>query len=228
MEPVYSIDGFQVYVAADNQWKQNTFFLVDTARSSCIAIDPGYGIEPFLETLKNRSVTVERIIATHTHFDHIAGVSLVQKVFSAPFYCHEDEMKILKQANIYTMFLGSTKIDLPEPAGYVDVHAKIPFGPEVLSVLHVPGHTPGGCIFEFKGTIFTGDTLLRDFGKLHKLPGANAVQLTASRERIFKELPADTVVFPGHGRVTSLAYLARALEPKSTPESNESTLPQYE
>lgn len=228
MEPIYSVDGFQVFAVTENFWKQNAFFIVDTSRSSCIAIDPGYGVEAFLHNLKKQNIIVERVIATHTHFDHIAGVSEVQKIFNAPFLCHEEDLKILAQANIYTMVLKSGKVELPIPSAHLTPQIKIQFGGVQIEVIHVPGHTPGGCIFVFMGTIFSGDTLLRDFGKLHKLPGSDPDLLAASRERIFKKLPPETVVFPGHGRMTTLASLARSLESKQDCDPATSTPPFYE
>ena len=208
MEPLYQLDGLDVYVCSDNQWKQNSYLLMDTDRLTSIAIDPGYGSDALLEPLKARDARVECVIATHTHFDHIAGVAAFSNAFGASFLCHKGESPILRQANVYTMFLKSEKIDIPEPAGYLTESLPLPFGRDNINIWHVPGHTPGGCIFLVRNLMFSGDTLLRDVGKLHRLPGSDLTLLQASRNRIFDGLLPETVVFPGHGRMTSLASLA--------------------
>jgi hydroxyacylglutathione hydrolase len=212
MDPLYQVDGLDVYVCSDNQWKQNAYLLMDTKSHSCIAIDPGYGSDGLFGPIKAREARVECVMATHTHFDHIAGVAAFKNEFGASFICHKDELPILRQANVYTMFLKSGKIEIPEPANYMAENVPVPFGQDHINIWHVPGHTPGGCLIMVRNLMFSGDTLLKDTGKLHRLPGSDLTQLQDSRRRIFKVLSPETIVFPGHGRMTSLAVLRPSLE----------------
>ncbi|MCX6126874.1 MAG: MBL fold metallo-hydrolase [Proteobacteria bacterium] len=212
MSACYEADGFEVFAQAKNQWHQNSYFLIDSLQSSCIAIDPGFGLASFYEVLQRRKLTIKYILATHTHFDHIAGIADLQKEFGdPPFYCHEKDHKILQQANIYTMFLKEKRIELPVPSGKLCEAQPLSFGRGSLRVLHVPGHTPGGCLILFRNLVFSGDTLLRPSAKLRRLPGANAEDLAHSLAKIFGQVPMESLVFPGHGGVRSLRELKMAL-----------------
>jgi hydroxyacylglutathione hydrolase len=171
-------------------------------------IDPGYDGDAITAAIAERGLSVSGVLATHAHFDHIASVSAVQAACGAPpFYLHAGDAKILKTANVYTMFLNSDKFEVPAASRDLIDGEVLALGGRSLKVHHAPGHTPGGCVFEADGALFTGDLLIQTAEELRKLPGFDAAQLEASRRRVLDGFPLSTRVFPGHGKETSLGAL---------------------
>jgi len=76
-----------------------------------------------------------------------------------------------------------------------------------LDVLHTPGHTPGGiCLYsKADGIVFVGDTLFADSVGRTDMPGGSATQLIKSIKEKLCLLPDETVVYPGHGPITTIA-----------------------
>jgi len=198
----------EVVTVCTNKWKQNCHILVDTQRGSCLVVDPGYGAEDICQAIKTRNLKVEAVIATHTHFDHVASISNIQEAFdNPPVYFHGDDVALLKTAHIYALFLNAGKMKIPTTYSTIAEGETIPFGSDQVEVMHVPGHTPGGVVFRVRDMIFTGDLLLKVDDVLKRLPGHDPVLLKASVERVFSSFPQETLVFPGHGRATTLGSL---------------------
>jgi hydroxyacylglutathione hydrolase len=195
----------QIVQICFNRWNENCFLLIDSKERSCIVFDPGYGVEEISREIRERSVTVEAILATHTHFDHIASVSLLQQSFGdIPFLCHREELKILKDVNTYTLFLSAGKIAAPEVARFIEDGESIRFGSGMIDVRHMAGHTPGGCVFQYGKVLFTGDLLIKSQGRAHKLPGFDRAALETSWTTLFSSFSDDYLVFPGHGAATTV------------------------
>jgi glyoxylase-like metal-dependent hydrolase (beta-lactamase superfamily II) len=171
-------------------------------------IDPGYDGDEITGAIKERGLSVSGVLATHAHFDHIASVSAVQAACGAPpFYVHAGDAKILKTANVYTTFLNSGKFEVPAASLGLSDGEVLALGGRSLKVIHAPGHTPGGCVFEAGGALFTGDLLIKTSEELRRLPGFDAALLESSRRRVLDGFPPASRVFPGHGKETSLGEL---------------------
>lgn len=82
---------------------------------------------------------------------------------------------------------------------------EIELGGEVITVLHTPGHTPGGISLYWPGHVITGDTLFKESAGRTDLPGGNSAQLGNSLLRLGR-LPLDTIVYPGHGESTTIRH----------------------
>ncbi len=204
----------QIVQICTNKWKENTFIVLEKNTGRCLIIDPGYGYEEISAELKKRKALVQGILATHTHFDHIASVHEVQRDFgNPPFYFHAEDHKTLETANVFTLFLNAGKISMPETSRHITQGEEIALGSQNLQIIHTPGHTPGGCIFSLShgSALFTGDILLKTPGDLHKLPGFDLKKLASSRKYVFEAFAESTPVFPGHGPVTTLRELKQAL-----------------
>jgi glyoxylase-like metal-dependent hydrolase (beta-lactamase superfamily II) len=77
-------------------------------------------------------------------------------------------------------------------------------GQHLLRVLHTPGHTPGSVSIVGDGFVFTGDTLFAGTVGRTDFPGGNAEQLADSLSKKLMSLPDYYVVYPGHGRPTTI------------------------
>ena len=200
----------RIVTICDNPFNQNCFLLLREGASSCLVVDPGYGYELIAGEIRGRGLSVERIVATHTHFDHVASVALLQRDFGgAPFLFHPDDQATLATANVFALFLKTSRIAPPAsclPFGDGDL---IDFGGDAFRAFHAPGHTPGGLLFQYRDILFSGDLLLGPPSSLRRLPGLDAAQLAASRTRVLRSFPDDTCVLPGHGRPHTIGELRR-------------------
>ncbi len=180
-------------------------------------IDPGVGSVPILlKTLQKEKLTLDKILLTHSHWDHIGGVRELRERTGAPVYVHP-----LDQGNLERP--GSDKIPLFSPiegalADYFIQEAQVlEVGALKVHVIHTPGHSPGGVCFYLPSEkiIFSGDTLFRGTIGHLGLPTASAPDMWPSLRKLAL-LPPDTRVIPGHGRETTIAqeksWLDRAEE----------------
>ncbi|NLV73662.1 MAG: MBL fold metallo-hydrolase [Chloroflexi bacterium] len=171
-----------------------------------VLIDPGDEPEALLETLRTRRLELVWIILTHFHYDHIGAAEAIKKETKAPILIHRNDGPSLATPPDYFQALFGIKL----PRIWADNRLMdgdiIPFGECELQVIATPGHSPGGiCLYDaVQGVVFTGDTLFqRGIGRTD-FPGSDHAQLIRSiSERLFS-LPADTVVYPGHGGSTSI------------------------
>lgn len=183
---------------------------------SVVVIDPG-GVTPsLLQCLEDLNVTHLEIMLTHGHFDHIGGIpELVSKYPDYRLWIHQADSAYLgaaaKPVHIQTLaplrgqrLLDAFEAALPEATDFFSEGAVI----NGFTVLHTPGHTQGSiCLWnKSAGFVFSGDTLFYGSHGRTDLAGGNEMQLYASLQRLFTELPLDTQVYPGHGSNTSIGF----------------------
>lgn len=203
------LDESEVLQFSSNRWKENCFVLIADGSDSCVVVDPGYDGETIVDAIIARSLGVAGILATHAHHDHIASAAVVQSRFNdPPFFCHPDEDKTLKTARSYAMFLDGASFEAPRAQRVLSDGDRLDLGGHQIRVHHAPGHSPGGCVFEVNAALFTGDLLIKEPKEVRR-PGSSPDELHASRKRVFDAFSADTIVFPGHGRRTTLGELER-------------------
>jgi len=200
----------RIVMICDNPFNQNCFLLLQEGAPSCLVVDPGYGYERIAGEIRGRGLSIERIVATHTHFDHVASVALLQRDFGgAPFLFHPADQPTLTTANVFALFLKTERISPPASCHPFGDGDRIDFAGDAFRALHTPGHTPGGLLLQYRDILFSGDLLLRAPSTLRKLPGLDAAQLQASREKVLGSFPDDTYVLPGHGRPHTIGELRR-------------------
>jgi hydroxyacylglutathione hydrolase len=146
------------------------------------------------------------LLNTHCHLDHIFGDGLVLEKYRLGALCHKDEEYNRKNAVSVALFFGLIMETPPEPAGYLTNGQDISFGKTRLTVIHVPGHSAGSLAFycEDENVVFTGDALFAGSIGRTDLPGGNYETLMNSIRNGLFTLPADTLVYPGHGDETSI------------------------
>ena len=141
------------------------------------AVDPSMRPEKLLDAAKLRGVTLNLLLNTHGHQDHIAGNPQIQA---------HAQVKLAAHPN-----------DLPQAELKLEDGAILEIGNGRVEVLHTPGHTPGSLVFRTGNAIITGDTLFVSRCGRADLPGSNVEDLYHSLQRL-KQLPADLRVYPGH------------------------------
>jgi glyoxylase-like metal-dependent hydrolase (beta-lactamase superfamily II) len=193
---------------------ENSYVVWRPDRADALVIDPGLEPDAILTLLEDEQRAVAAILNTHGHPDHIAGNAALKEAFpAAPLIIGANEAHLLTdaEANLSAAFgmpLTSPPADRLVREGDVLDLAGIP-----LEVLEVPGHSPGHVVFLFRDRpclVFGGDVLFREGVGRTDFPGGSArLLLDGIRAKLFT-LPADTVVYPGHGPVTTVGHERRA------------------
>lgn len=162
-------------------------------------IDPGGNEDKILSACKKDDLTVEFIIATHGHPDHVCGNGPIQEATGAKIIMHKDDVEFFAKSETKEYF---SMLGLPEspPADIlVEDGDTITIGEEALQVIHTPGHTPGGiCLYNAPDCI-TGDTLFVGGVGRTDFPGGSMEELSRSIREKLLTLPRETIVWPGHG-----------------------------
>jgi hydroxyacylglutathione hydrolase len=190
-------------VVVDPTYDQNCYVLHRRDSDAAIVVDPGLQHQRALQLLDDNGWRCERILLTHGHGDHVNGVPGVVAVHACPVALHPADREQL----VSMRFLPRIPEDTPDVVIDEDLGdgQVIDWHGVSVGVVHTPGHTRGSVCFLLATDLISGDTLFaRGVGRAD-LPGGNWQQLMASIEHRLYTLPADTVVYPGHGRSTTIA-----------------------
>jgi len=176
---------------------------------------PFDSLNPLLKRAKELELTIDRILLTHSHWDHIAEAGLLKEKLKIPIYIHKEDAGNLESP-------GSDGLPLPYPIKgakadhYLSDGQILTLGQLRIKVIHTPGHSPGCVCFyiEDEKTLISGDTLFRGtHGKTIFSTGRPALMWESLKK--LSRLPADTIVYPGHGPTTTIgaeAWMAKAGE----------------
>ena len=182
----------------------NCYLLADEASQRALIIDPGDDPERILARLRRLGLTPEAIVATHGHFDHIGAVRAVRAATGAPFLALREEREMLEAAPVRAQMFGFV-VDPPPPADrWLAPDEIVRAGALAFSVLHAPGHSPGHLILRGEGAAFVGDVVFAGSVGRTDLPGGDTETLFASIRTHVLPLSDETVLYPGHGPVTSV------------------------
>ncbi len=182
----------------------NCFIVGDDATRDAIVIDPGDDAQKILDALRLLRVNVRAIVNTHAHFDHVGAVTQVREATRAPFLIHADEAPILAHAHRAAAMWGFSILQ-PAPADKLLRDGDIvEVGALKFTVLHTPGHTPGGICLLCDKSVFVGDTLFQGSIGRTDFPGSDYGTLMKSIETKLFPLTDDTRVYTGHGAATTI------------------------
>jgi hydroxyacylglutathione hydrolase len=169
----------------------------ETTREGVI-IDPGDDPEAILNSVKELKLDIKLIVLTHGHIDHVGALREVKRVTGARVAIHSDDAGAIQDPMLGARF-GLQYTPAPPPDLLLKDGDKISVGDLHFSVIHTPGHTPGGICLLGEGVVFTGDTLFQFGIGRYDLPGGDGNQLLRSIHTKLMGLPDDTIVYPGHG-----------------------------
>ena len=189
--------------------QSNSYLCADEATREGLLFDPGMESEPVAEALARERLTLTAIINTHGHFDHVFGNAYFKAKTGAPLLMHRADLDLVKRLEEQSLYFGFRATPSPAPDRFLEEGDEIRVGGTRLTVLHTPGHSPGGICLVTDGTAFVGDTLFAGSIGRTDLPGGSAeTLLTSIREKLLT-LPDDTVIYPGHGPATTIGHERR-------------------
>ncbi len=183
------------------------------AQRACWVVDPGLSPAALLERLRRKALRPQRILLTHGHGDHIAGVAAVKEAHGdAVITVPAGDAGLLTDpvANL-SLPLGFN-ITAPPAEETVEPGQELRLGALGWRVLDASGHTPGGAAYycQAAGVVLTGDSLFADSIGRCDIPGASEAQLLRNIRENLLTLPDETRVLPGHGPPSSIGQERRS------------------
>lgn len=186
---------------------QTLCYLVGDAETGrAVVIDPVDDARLILRLAEGAGWKIEKLLATHAHFDHVLAAGALRTLTGAPFLIHQAEWPLLQNMALQGELFGLRLPPAPEPDGYVTEGDIISAGAVELRVLHTPGHSPGhvSYVLPAQKTVFSGDCLFAGSIGRTDLPGGDLDTLLRSiREKLFP-LGDDFTVAPGHPPATTI------------------------
>ena len=187
--------------------QENCYVVRVPDASTAVIVDPGDEPDRILDALQALKVeTVEAILLTHCHFDHIGAVAPVAKATGAPVYCPELETQVLADIMAYVPWPGFGPFESYEADHTVAGGETLTIAGIDFRVDFVPGHSPGHVSYAAAehDAIFSGDVLFQGSVGRVDLPGGDWPTLLASIEQLLGAYPPETTVYPGHMGLTTL------------------------
>ena len=168
-----------------------------------LVVDPGDEAERLIAAIDG--LTVEAILLTHTHFDHVGAVAPLARHTGAPVHCPKLEVPILQDINAY-LFPGYGPFESWDPEETVEGGERLSLAGFDIDVLFTPGHSPGHVCYSIadEQVLLDGDVLFRGSVGRFDLPGGNGEVLLESIAMLLNTLPDETRVLPGHMGATTL------------------------
>lgn len=164
-----------------------------------VIIDPGGDEEDILAACKEDNLTVKYIINTHGHPDHVCGNGRIKDATGAAIVMHAADVDFFGQQRVEQFFSQLGLEPSPPADRSVADGDTLAFGRETLTIIHTPGHTPGGICLYARPNLFSGDTLFAGGVGRTDFPGGSTRQLLVSIKEKLLTLPPETIVWPGHG-----------------------------
>lgn len=180
-------------------------YLVGTETDrKAVYIDPGDESVQIIGLIKERGFSLEAILLTHGHMDHICGVGSVKEKWDVPIYLHQADQFIYDGLQEQSRFFGMNYSPAPPVDRYLEDMQSLRFGSLELKVYHTPGHSPGGVCLEIGENVFSGDLIFAGSVGRSDLPGGDMDTLMRSIREMMEALPETSILWPGHGPKTSV------------------------
>lgn len=194
-----------------NPLQVNTYVLHDDTNQAVI-VDPGNYEEKEHEALMDyivkMNLSVQFVVNTHPHLDHVCGNKWCVEHLHCPVYMHEKALGIYHQAAIYASVMGMEVEPCPEPSKLLKEGDILSFGNQHLQVLYTPGHAEGSiCLYDAANQlVFVGDVLFAGSVGRSDFPTGSAILLIQSIREKLMVLPDETEVYCGHDIKTTIGY----------------------
>jgi glyoxylase-like metal-dependent hydrolase (beta-lactamase superfamily II) len=185
---------------------ENCFLFRRDGSDRALIVDPGDEPEKLLAAIEEMGVTLDAILLTHTHFDHVGAVAPVAKATGAEVWVPEIEKQVLADINSYVMFPGIGPFESWDAEHTVSGGEKLELAGFEIDVIFTPGHSPGHVTYAIadEKALFSGDVLFQGSVGRTDLPGGDWDTLLGSIRTLIDSYPEDTAVFPGHMGTTTL------------------------
>jgi hydroxyacylglutathione hydrolase len=184
--------------------QENTYIVrADPRATHGVIVDPGEEAERLLGAIEQLGVTIDAILITHCHFDHIGAVAPIARATGAPVYCPEIERPVLADVMSWVP-PGFGPFESWEAEHLLAGGERLSVAGLDIEVTFTPGHSPGHLTYAIGGALLSGDVLFQGSVGRVDLPGGDWPTLERSIATLLRRYPAETIVYPGHMGVTTL------------------------
>jgi hydroxyacylglutathione hydrolase len=187
--------------------QENCFIVRLKGGDRAVIVDPGDEADRLLTAVDTLGITtVEAILLTHTHFDHVGAVAPVAEATHAPVYCPELETHVLANVMDYVPWPGFGPFESYDADHTVKGGETLELAGLTFGVVFTPGHSPGHVTYAVRdeAALFSGDVLFQGSVGRVDLPGGDWPTLLASIELLTTDFSPETTVYPGHMGITTL------------------------
>ncbi len=188
-------------------YQTNCYFVYREDTKKAVIIDPADGGANIYSALERNGFTVEAILLTHAHFDHIWGSKELRELSGAKIYALDEEKVLCENShNNVSEWAGRAYTVVADE--YVKDGAVLNFDEIEFRVIATPGHTVGSCCYyvEKAGFLISGDTLFYESTGRTDFPTGSMGSIVRSIKENLFVLPEDTIVYPGHGESTTIGH----------------------
>lgn len=194
----------EIYNLYPGSFGANCYIIVSGSHAA--VIDPSASTDGIMDFIQGKNATLDCVILTHGHFDHMLSADTLRARSGAPLLVHEDDAELLLdgEKNAFKTFFGRDRVF--SPAEKTLKHGdKIYVGNESLTVLNTPGHTNGCICLLCDGFLVTGDTLFAEsIGRCDLYSGD--VRKMRESLKFLRTLNQDLRIYPGHGDESTLGH----------------------
>ncbi len=185
---------------------ENTYLIRREGSDRALIVDPGDEADTLLGAIDALGVTLDGILLTHTHFDHVGAVAPVARATGAEVWVPEIEAFVLADINSFVPWPGFGPFEDYEAEHTLNGGERLELAGFEIDVLFTPGHSPGHVTFSIpdEQAILSGDVLFQQSIGRTDLPGGDHATLLESIRMLIDTLPEQTAVYPGHMATTSL------------------------
>ncbi len=181
-------------------------YVVSDDTGEGVVIDPGGMAKEILAYIREKKLSIQAVLNTHGHCDHIGANDAIRDETGAPLYIHKADAPMLSDMRLnLSAFMGFKALSRPAEH-LLSEGDKISFGQSELEVIHTPGHTVGGVCFVGDGVVFTGDTLFAGSIGRSDFPGGSEVELIGNIKKKLLALPDEMKVYSGHGPSSEIGW----------------------
>jgi glyoxylase-like metal-dependent hydrolase (beta-lactamase superfamily II) len=198
----------QILTIESQPFAENSYVVWEDRGTDCFVIDPGFEPELIREALNDRGLTLSAIVCTHGHCDHIAGNAALKRAYpNARIIIGAGDAPMLTDSMLNMGAPFGFDVTSPPADELVSEGEKLTVAGVEMEVFEVPGHSPGHVVYVIRKTnpvtVLGGDVLFRGSVGRTDFPGGSFEQLKTGIQRVLWPLPDSTVVYPGHGPVTT-------------------------
>jgi len=186
--------------------QENCFLARADGCDRAVIVDPGEEAPRLLHAIESRGLTLEAILLTHTHFDHVGAVAPLARATGAPVYCPKLEVPVLQDIMAFVPWPGFGPFESWDPEETVEGGETLQLAGLELEVVFTPGHSPGHVTYAVRDehALFSGDVLFQGSVGRVDLPGGDWPTLLASIALLLERYDDDFAVLPGHMGTTTL------------------------
>lgn len=197
----------KIIVIPVTPYEQNCSLIICEDTKKAAIVDPGGNAERILAMVKKHDVTVDKVLLTHGHLDHVGATEIIAKALNVPIIGPEKEdLFWLEQLEAQSQRFGFPPHTSFTPTAWLEENEIVEVGNIKLKVLHIPGHTPGhvALLDEKSHQIIVGDILFNGGIGRSDFPRGDQFQLVSGIKNKLLTLAPETIVYPGHGPTTTI------------------------